>query len=173
MNDLLLLLAGRDEELFVRRALDFRVPEALRERLDEAMDRLSQQNCRRLWVYRKRLEVLTSGEEALTVAPASIPLTQTASTVTPQVPHQPPPSAPPLPSLASLKRQLQPRAQPLPRKVRKMILRYQAQVLEQISAPLRPLVEAGLQLNLFHERTAAAVRTAFRRVTGRFPEDTV
>lgn len=169
LNDLLLVLAERDEELFVRRALDFRLPEALRERLEEAMERLAQQECPRLWVYQKRLDLLmVEGENPLSPpTPAATP--QKTGAITSPPPFRAGPPAPQLMSLVGLKRQLQPGAQPLPKKVRKMILRYQTQVLEQVPVPLRALVEAGLQLNLFDERTAAAVRMAFRSVTGRFP----
>ncbi|MBB5235516.1 HelD family protein [Deinococcus budaensis] len=169
LNDLLLLLAERDEELFVRRALDFRVPEALRERLEEAMTHLGQQQCPRLWVYQKRLDLLLSGEgnPAPSPSPAAPSKTSTVTSLPPFQERSPGQSM----SHAALKRQLQPRAQPLPKKVRKTILRYRSQVVAQIPVPLRALVEAGLQLNLFDDQTAAAVRTAFRKVTGRFPEE--
>ena len=166
VNELLLMLAEKDEELFVRRALDFRLPEAVRERLETAIESLTAQACPRVWVYQKRLEVLLGGEPAAAPAPAAAP----------QLRVNPPAkvaqaAAPQDIGPAELKRHLQPRAQPLPKRVRKAILRYRAQVLAQTSAPLRRYVELGLLINLFDERTALEVRTAFKRVTGHWPED--
>ena len=75
LNDILLRLAEHDTELFVRRALDFYLPELLRERVEQAMQELDEQKNSHLATYQQRYQVLMG----LVSSPATQPSASAAA----------------------------------------------------------------------------------------------
>lgn len=163
LNDVLLRLAEHDPALFVCRALDFHLPEALREQVEQVIQGLKNQGHPHFPNYQQRYLTLMGLAPVPTPPSAPVQRNQPASV--------------PVKSdlryfdLLSVRKHLGKGAAPLPRKIRKAYARYQAQMLPNVPEELRKLVELGIRYNLFNTETAEAARKAFIRTVKRLPED--
>lgn len=162
LNEVLLRLAEHDPELFVRRALDFFLPEMLREQVEQALQRLAREQHPNLAVHQQRYREQMGH-----------PPTQTPQPAATAAHHKPAPGQPvaPLPDLRALQKTLGKPAHHLPKKIRKEYLRCQQQILARVPGNLGGLIEAGIRFNLFSEVTAQAARDAYVQATRRRPED--
>lgn len=164
LNALLLLLTEDDPEAFIRRSFDVRVPEAVRDRVGQAIEQLREDAHPKAAVNLQWLRHFTTGSR-------EGPLTPTVSESQPASPPGLQPFAQPgratVLSPKALKMQLRGPTGNLPKATRKAIPQVQSEVLSRVPERLREQVLAGLLYNLFDARTLQAVRVAYQAVPGR------
>lgn len=154
LNDVLKMLSEHDHELFVRRALDFYLPEALRAKVEKSLAELSDKGCPNLASYRMRYLRLM-GEEP---APAAVKVVASPQTTDPA---------------SALRERLggSKQAFNVRKPIRKAYLRYQEELLAKVPQDLRELVRLSIRYNIFNQVTLGAAQNAFRELGLQEPKE--
>lgn len=153
LNALLLMLAPRNPDAFIRRSFDARLPEEVRDQVADAVARLSAAGHPHASSYQQWYAHFLNPAQPAPTPGATAPAAQT---------HRVPLERTALLTLPRLEALLGKKRFVLPKATRKALRGVSAQLLPQVASAYRDVVRAGLEYNRFDADTLQALKAAYR-----------